>query len=182
MAKPDSLKARKLISLLEVLEKGTPEKRLESIQSLKVHGDETTIKPLVECLMKEDDDSVKKEIISLLNTTKSTKVPVEIIKCIENDAYQKVHQILLASIWNSGLDYTQYMEQIVACTIKGDLMHAIECITIIENIEGEFLETQIMEPIILLKKYLVEKKNSDDPKNEILKEILITLQTINDSL
>ena len=116
-----------------------------------------------------------------MNNAKSTKVPEKLIYCLQQEKYKSVQQILLASIWNSKLDYRKYLAQIVQITLKGELLDALECLTIIENFEEIPSEESINEALVLLGNFLHENKNGS-PKNDLLIEIGIVLKKMNDSL
>ncbi|UKN03556.1 HEAT repeat domain-containing protein [Paracrocinitomix mangrovi] len=182
MAEKDSQKNKKVKELLSLLASKDEQKQLQAIKSLKVHGDETVIEPLVQVLAASSFDSVKYEITELLNTIKSSKVPAQVAKCLENPDYKDVRQILLASIWNSGLDYRPYLGIIATATVEGDFMDAMECITIIENIEEQLEEEHILDAIMVFNAYLVDNNDNDDSKVNLIKEIVVILQQMNDNL
>lgn len=182
MAKKETQKDKKVKELLLMLASKNELEQIKAVKTLKVHGNEMSIEPLVQVLSSSSSEALKNEIIDLLNSIKSTKVPAEIIKCLGNPAYSNAHQLLLASIWNSGLDYNQYMGEIATATIGGDFMHAMECITILENLEGDLNEDEIMEALLVFKSYLVETKDANDSKAELIKEMLVTLQIMNDTI
>lgn len=182
MAKKETQKDKKVKELLLGLAAKEVADQVKAVKSLKVHGNETAIEPLVQVLSRTESELLKEEIMDLFNTIKSTKVPEYIIKCLNNDDYANSHQALLASIWNSGLDYRQYLGDIATATIKGDFMHAMECITILENIDGTLGEDEIMDAIIIFKGYLVDVGDTDDPKNNLIREMVVSLQNMNDTV
>jgi hypothetical protein len=182
MTKKEIEKNNKVKSLLLQLASKEVNEQVQAVKSLKVHGNAAVIKPLVEVLCNNSSQSVKDEIIDLLNTIKTTSVPTEIIKCLANDDFANARQHLLASIWNSGLDYRQYLGEIATATIKGDFMHAMECITILENIDGTLDEDQIMDALLVFKTFLVDNKSEDDSKVQLIKEIVVNLQILNDTV
>lgn len=182
MAKKETAKDKKVKELLLQLGNKDEKVQLQAVKSLKIHGNETAIEPLVFLLSHTQSGAIEAEILDLLNTIKSTAVPKEIIKCLNNDAYVKSSQHLLASIWSSGLDYRPYFADIASATIKGDFMHAMECITILENFDEALTEEQIMDSLLIFKGYLVDAKGEDSSKVELIKEIVLTLQSMNDSI
>jgi HEAT repeat protein len=182
MSEKESSKDKKVKDLLSQLASKDEAAQLKSIKSLKIHGNESAIEPLVQVLSISSSEKVKNEITELLNTIKSTAVPAEIAKCLGNPSYKNVRQQLLISIWSSGLDYRPYMGEIATATVQGGLMEAIECITILENLEGGLDEEQIMDGLLVFKSYLVDERDGDDSKTEIIKEIVSLLQNMNDSI
>lgn len=173
---------KKLVTLLKDFDTGKVEKQLEAIKGLKIHGNETIIEPLVKTLSTTNSAELKIEIVDLLNNAKSSKVPAKIIECLLQEKYKSVHQVLLASIWNSNLDYKNYLPQIVKVTLQGELLDALECLTIIENFEEQPNEESINEALVMLGNYLHENKNNSSPKIDLLIEIGIVLKKMNDSL
>ena len=182
MVKKETVKDKKVKLLIDDLKSKDETVQLKAVKTLKTHGNELAIEPLVALLSATENGEIQKEIEEIFNTAKSTAVPEEIAKCLEYEAYANVRQKLLISIWSSGLDYRPYMGQIANATVQGGMMEAVECITIIENLEGMLDEDEIMEALLIFKSYLVETKMEDGPKNEIIKEIVISLQQMNDSI
>lgn len=173
---------KKVVELLKKLDSKAPKEIINAIKSLKVSGDKTVIEPLVKLFTTTQNNAIKNEITDLLNSLKSTEAPQEVIKCLSNDKLSGARTMLLSSIWNSNLDYTLYLDEIVKAGSKGDMMDAMECLTIIENMEGTLDEQKIMEPLLYLKTYLIENDNDNSQKNLLLKEVTQILTEINDSL
>lgn len=173
---------KKVLELLKKLNNEEPKEVIKAIKSLKVHGNESSIEPLVFLHSKTANNAIKGEIEDLLNTIKSTKVPPFVIKCLGNESYQNSHQALLCSIWSSNLDYTNYFTEIVDTAIKGGLMEAMECLTIIDNIDSTLSEEKILDAIVNLNSYLNDESGSEDPKYALLLDSARILQDINNSL
>lgn len=173
---------KKLVALLKDFESGKIEKQLEAIKALKIHGNQTIIEPIVNELCQSKSDELKAEIVDVLNNAKSTKVPEQLIYCLQQEKYKSVQQILLASIWNSNLDYKNYLPQIVQVTLNGEFLDALECLTIVENFEEMPNEEVINEALVLLGNYLHENRDKSSPKIDLLIEIGLVLKKMNDSL
>lgn len=180
MSDKESSKKKKLKALLADVKSVDQKKQLEAVKALRIHGDETIIATLLDLYLLTDSEKIKREVEDILNTIKLTAAPAEIVRLLGEKKYSSLRQVLLTSIWNSGLDYRDYLKEIVEATIQGDMMIALECITIVENIEGSLSEEQLFEPIIVLKEYLVANKEEQSPKMDLLKEILVFLQAQND--
>lgn len=182
MAEKETQKTKKVKELIAGLSSKDEKIQLKSVKSLKVHGNESTIEPLVQLLSSTESEALRKEITDLLNTLKTTKVPPFIIACLANPKYANCRQDLLISIWSTGLNYNEYMGEIATATVDGELMEAIECITILENLEVALDEDQIMDALLIFKSYLVDAKDSNESKNGIIKEIVLMLQDMNDTV
>ncbi|MFT5819020.1 MAG: hypothetical protein ACI8ZM_000242 [Crocinitomix sp.] len=181
MNKKETVKQKKIKDLLSDLANGDNKQQIKAIQGLKVHGNETVIESLLLVLANDPNAGLYSEIVDLLNTPKSTKVPAEIAKALVDKRFVEIRHTLLTTIWNSGLDYRPYLEEIVTAATEGEMMDALECITIIENIEGEMTEDQLFEPLIVLTEYLGSTQD-DGPKLELIREVTATLQNINNML
>ncbi|MDG1916151.1 MAG: hypothetical protein P8I55_16380 [Crocinitomix sp.] len=181
MNNKELVKKKKVQDLLSELASGDTKRQVKAVQGLKVHGNETVIEPLLAALVKKPADELYSVIVDLLNTPKSSKVPAEIAKALVDKRFVDIRHTLLTTIWNSGLDYRPYLKEIVTAGTEGEMMDALECITIIENIEGEMTEDQLFEPLIVLTEYLGSTKD-DGPKLELLREVTATLQNINNML
>ncbi len=181
MEKKETVKQKKVKDLLETLASGDDKQQVKAVQGLKVHGNETVIESLLLTLANNPSDAVYSEIVDLLNTPKSTKVPAEIAKALVDKRFVEIRHTLLTTIWNSGLDYRPYLTEIVTAGTEGEMMDALECITIIENIEGEMTEDQLFEPLIVLTEYLGSTRDGG-PKLDLIREVTATLQNINNML
>ena len=92
-----------------------------------------------------------------------------------------IRQILLSTIWNSRLDYSLYLAEFVEMAVEGDYLEALECLTIIENLEGTFEESDILEAQLHLKEYL-ELGVKDDQKAILISEIALLIKNFNEEL
>jgi hypothetical protein len=61
-------------------------------------------------------------------------------------------------------------------------METLDCLTIIENLEGPFMEEDILEAQLHLKSYLEDTATKDDQKSHLLSEIAIAIKDINENL
>jgi hypothetical protein len=84
--------------------------------------------------------------------------------------------MLVASCWQNKLDFTPFLPDFVALATEGDFFEAFECLTVIENMEGPFEETQILESQLYLKEFLQSDKGKNDQKDQIISEIAILLK------
>lgn len=92
-----------------------------------------------------------------------------------------IRQALLSTIWNSRLDYSSYLAEFVEMAVEGDYLEALECLTIIENLEGPFEESDILESQLHLKEYL-ETGAKNDQKAVLISEIALLVKNFNEEL
>ena len=173
--------SQKLQSILSDLHSGDEKKVSKAIKSLEANGNSTVIRELAECLLHTTSEVNKKEILELLSSLKDSSISVEMIEVIGDEHFLKVRQPLLSTIWNMKVDFSNYVDDFVQIAVEGDFLEALDCLTIIENLDGPFMEEDILECQLHLKNYL-EKNIQDEQKAHILSEIAIKIKEFDQSL
>lgn len=178
-----SKQQQKVNLLIADLRSEDPKKVKKAIKSLEVHGNATVIKPLFHALKEgalPEKDQAK--ILELLCSLKDTSVVPEIMDVLEDEELLDVRSIALTAIWNMKVDFSGYIDDFVLIATQGTFMEAIDCLTIIENMDGPYMEENILEAQLHLKNYLEKGDRSDAQKSEILSEIAIIIKEINMNL
>ena len=88
-------------------------------------------------------------------------------------------RIVIASVWNANINGLSHLDTFVRIAIEGDFYEAVECLTVIEESEGELIEEKILDSLLLLKAYMVDAKNENDPKKTIMDSILARINILN---
>jgi hypothetical protein len=88
---------------------------------------------LVALFDKTDNRSIHKSIEEFFNDIKDKSVRPEIITEIRKPWKANTISMLVASCWQSGLDYSEYLNDMVNIFLKGDYPTSIECMTVIEE-------------------------------------------------
>lgn len=153
----------------------------KAIKSLESKGNASAIKPLADCLMRDTSAKNKAAIIELFSSLKDTSARVEIMDVIGDDKYRIIRQDMLTTIWNMKIDFSDYIDEFVEIACKGSLLEALDCLTIIENLEGPFIEENILESQLHLRDYM-EGDFQDEQKSEFLSEIALILKDINQKM
>jgi uncharacterized Zn finger protein len=165
----------KMKQLLMDVKSGKEAKISSAIKGLKVHGDQSVLAPLIDVWNKGISEKNEEELISFLNNLRFNESVYPIIDILRDSAYHKIHTPLLSTIWNSQIDYSEYLVDFVSMAVKGDFLMALECLTIIENLEGPFEEQQFFEAQIELSEY-ASKQNKDAKKEQIMSEIALLIK------
>ena len=173
---------KKVAELLNQLQKADSKAQIQAIKDLKIHGNQTAIEPLVRCYVESTNNVVKSEIENLLNTLKVNDVQEAVIDCLSNPEFETAYQMILSSIWNSNLDYSDYLNEIVETAVNGDFMMAMECLTIFENMEFSLSEEKVMPALVTINQYLNDNHGEESPKHDLLSEVAVFLNQINQSL
>jgi hypothetical protein len=124
----------KLKELARVLGKKNSLQIIQAIKSLREKEPfEGAIGLLTEAFDSSDDRSVHKIISEFFNDLKDLSARHEIIAEIRKPWNENTMSMLVSSCWQSGLDYSDYMEDIINIFVKGDFPTSIECMTVIEG-------------------------------------------------
>lgn len=175
-------KNTKLKQIMMDLVTDDPKKISKAVKALESNGDPSVIKPLCEKLLSGVSEKNQKEILELFCSFKDTSVTSEIMDVIEEERFQGIRQVLLSTIWNTKVDFSDYIDEFVLIAVEGDFMETLDCLTIIENLEGPFMEENILESQLHLKKYLEQSGARDEQKAQLLSEIALLLKDFNRNL
>ena len=158
-------KRTKIKSILKDITSGQDKKIIEGLKALKVNGDDNVILPIIDVWNKGVSPSTEQEIVTFLGDIKSTSSAQTIMDVLLNEEYNKIHLQLLTTIWNSKVDYSEYIVDFVSIAVQHDFLVALECLTIIENMEGPFEEHHILDCEIILREF-AEKHNEEEAQEE----------------
>jgi HEAT repeat protein len=170
------VKVKQIIELLA----STDEKQVKkALNGLKADGDSTVIEPLVQLLQKDVEvKTFQKEILEILSSLKDTSSVDAMVTVLRNDDYLQVRQLLLSTIWNSPLDYSNYLPDFVLIACEGDFLEALDCLTILENMPSEIEERHILEAQWHLKEYLENPEPKEERKAQIISEIALFIKDL----
>lgn len=175
-------KDTKLKQILMDLGSEDEKKISKAIKALEANGDPSVIKPLSEKLLSGVSEKNQKEILELFSSFKDSNVTAEMMDVIEDSRYLPIRQLLLSTVWNTKVDFSDYIDEFVQIAVDGDFMETLDCLTIIENMEGPFMEENILEAQLHLKNYLEQQGDNDQQKAQLLSEIALLLKDINRNL
>jgi hypothetical protein len=178
----DKKKENKINVILQDLHSDDSKKVSKAIKSLEAHGDVSFIKPLAQRLLDGVSEQNKSEIVELLSSLKDTSVTADMMDIIDDEKFLPIRQTILSTIWNTKVDFSDYIDDFVEIAVKGDFMESLDCLTIIENLEGPFMEENILEAQLHLKGYMEDSAPKDEKKAQMLSEIAIVLKDINENL
>jgi hypothetical protein len=169
-------KEAKISALISDLVSGNELKVSTALKALQSNGDPSVLPPMIEVLRSGVSEKIHNEICEFLNDLKdSSAIPV-MIDLLREESDPEMRKVLLTSIWSSKLDYSPYLADFVALAVEGDFMEAIECITVIENLDGPFEERHILESQLHLKDYLEDTDPKDPQKAQIMSEIAVLIK------
>ncbi len=168
---------KKVQLLISEIQSKDEKKIVKALQGLKVHGSAKIIAPLIETWNSGISESLEQTIIEFIGDLKQSNTSDPIMECINNKAYVSIRQKLLSTIWNSKVDYSEYFVDFVRIAVEGDFMEGVECLTILENLEGPFEEYQFLDAQVELSLY-AEQTNKEPRKQQIISEIALIVKDL----
>jgi hypothetical protein len=176
--KQDKLKVGKLIHDLQSKEEV---KVASALKAFSIHGHASVIDPIIETwrngLSKENEALV----IDLFQSLKDTSVIEPLMEAFKNQENVDLQRKLLATFWNSKLDFSPYLADFVLFGIEGDFLDALEAITVIENFENLAPESAILESQLLLTEYFGQNQGNDSQKDAILTDLALLLKDFSEA-
>lgn len=117
--------------------------------------------------------SLRKTIENFMNDLKDQSVSIEVINEIKKKWNTATITMLVASCWQSGLNYSDHSMDIAKIYLQGNYLTAIECFTVIER-SAIYLKRDIKDKIIkLIEGY---SKTHRDEKEALSRELVSMLR------
>jgi histidyl-tRNA synthetase len=88
---------------------------------------------LAELFERTDIVEIKDDISNFFNDMKESGARKEVISEIQKTHTNETIGMLVASCWQSGLDYSEFAQDIAIAFVKGDYLIALECLTVLEE-------------------------------------------------
>jgi hypothetical protein len=174
--KSTNTKQAKIEVLLTELKSNNISKIKIALEALKIVGEPSSLSQIVVQLNTNGPSEKNALILEFLSCLKDRKARKVMMDLIQHQDLNALQQLLLSTIWNSPLDYTDYLEVFVELAIKGDFMVSLECLTIIENLDGPFSEKSVMESQVLLGEYADSNPDKNSQKGALMSEIALLIQ------
>lgn len=168
-------KNTRLNNIINDLSSKEEKKVFTALKQLRKHGKKEAIQPLINLLATTDNENIKTDITSLLFDLKDQAVVEEIISIIDSNAYPNINATLISIFWQSSLDSSEHINSIVKQAISGDYLTGIEVLSVLDNYDTTFQETEIED----LKFDLDEAIELDDTEK---RNLLISIRMAVDSL
>ena len=147
-----------------------------AFEGLKIVGEPSILLPIILELNTKNHTEKNALILEFLACLKDSKARSIMMDLIQQTDLKEYQQLLLSTIWNSPLDYTDYLEIFVDLALKGDFIITLECLTIIENLDGPFSEKSVMEAQVLLGAYAESIPDKNSQKGMLISEIALLIK------
>lgn len=149
---------------------------LRAVKMLRKDGEAEHISLVINALHNSSDDEVSNDIVKFLNDLKIQIAMPPIMEALGNKDLEDVHVFLLQAIWNSRLDATPHIEELINLATKSDYLTCLEVLTIIENLEVKPDDEVITAMNTQIRDALLDNKESREllmSMMEALNEIMI---------
>jgi HEAT repeat protein len=146
---------------------------LSTIKEIRKEGSIAIIPELLLLLNTTDNEEIKKSITNLLYDLKDKKAVPHIIKAINNKKYSNILHTLISSCWESGLDYSKYLNIFIDLCLTSEYLIALEAFTVIENMQEIADEDEKIIALKKLKENIILEKNNE--KRTLLNELIQVL-------
>ena len=140
----------------------------KALTKTRAKGNEQLIDPLIELYTKTENQKIKAEIKSIFSELKNKDI-LDFLLPQLSEGYNEVKELILFSIWSSGIDMTDHIPELIEASCSGDYMVILEALTVLENLEGPFNEDDLFQANTLLQQYLYESEDSKE--KELIKSM-----------
>lgn len=168
------VRKERLDNCVKELQSGDTERMELAIEELKEVGDSSILKILAD-IYPNCTAGIKHDIIEFISDIKDSHIVTELIDTIKICNDEDTKAALLSTIWGSKNDFSGYLDIFVQIAINGSMVEAIECYTIIDNLESINEEANILEAKTLLKENL-KKVVNDEQRMVLLSEIMLKIE------
>lgn len=158
---------------IQSLRSGNKKVIIDTILEIRKRGRISILPEVFELMLITEDQEVMDAAIKLLNDLKKKEAIPLIIDAISDKNYQAIHKDLLASCWQSGLDYHEHIMVFINVALSSDYASAFEAFTVIEECIGEIEDSERALCVKILNKGL--KKTPDD-KLPLIKELIAMVE------
>lgn len=176
MSEQKKTQQKKLALILADLKTGSASKTAQALDALQVYGDYTAIEPLFLFLLESKDEDSKAQVLEFLCNLKDSRSALMVMDCLNQPRFKEIRREILTTIWNSPLDYSLYLQDFVKIAVENDYLDTLECLTVIENLDGPFEEKSLFESTLYLKDYHEGKYSKSREKDQLLSEIALLIK------
>jgi formate dehydrogenase maturation protein FdhE len=162
--------------MLAALSSGEEQQIISAIGQLRKKGNATTVQAVIDVLLQQPSPLIESEINSYLNDLQDDAAIQPLIDSIGDYRFKPYKAMLIAAFWQSAIDASDHLLFFIEQLEEASYEELLEIITVIENLNGPFVETEIMESISRLNEFVYEaedeeKRNLLESLNEVLNQL-----------
>ncbi len=106
---------------------------LSVIKEIRYSGNPALISAVMKLYSQTDAPAITHAIVALIRDLKSQAAVDSLITALQDISDQDKKQAIVAACWQSGLDFSAYIQVFLQLFLEGDYMTALEAFTVIEN-------------------------------------------------
>lgn len=144
-----------------------------TIQRIKKEGKPEMLIPLIKLFLRNDEKTIRKEILQLLGNLRQQECVPVIMDILKNTDLGDSKSAIIATCWQSRLDYSEHLNVFAQFFIDGDFQTAIESFTVIEEavLEGHKASGNRCRSY-----FLNNIESITDEKKPLFEELMIVLK------
>lgn len=174
----NSERAKKIQSEVEKLRKLSDVDLIQRITNLRNESLPELTPHLIEKWSQTKNEDLREVLYQFFGDTKDQAELNYFVEAIRNEEFKHLRNELLSVLWQSSLDTSEYLDELIEWAIEGDYMTIVEVSTVIDSMESEFSEDQIMDNIYRIDEGLIDERDEDRIKLlNSLKDVVASLYT-----
>jgi hypothetical protein len=122
---------------------------------------------------KTNDEGLKLIISGFFNDMKERSGRAEVIESISSVRNPASKAMLVASCWQSGLDYSEHAVALAEIFMSGDFMTSLECFTVLDTCSGMINSA---EKVSIISRLKAEINTYDTAKQKLAGELIAILK------
>lgn len=159
---------------IQTLRSGNTRAIIETITQLRNRGNIAILDEVFELMLIASDDKVLEACVKLLNDLKDKKVVPAIVEAVTDQKYGPIRKDLVASCWQSGLDYHEHLDVFIDVALFSDYATTLEAFTVIEDCIGQVDKRKRDESLEKLKK---EINNCSEDTKPLITELISMIES-----
>ncbi|HLO60038.1 MAG TPA: hypothetical protein VK179_14920 [Bacteroidales bacterium] len=132
-------------------ESSNAKRMMQAIMEVRNSGSINILPVLFEQLHRNDFPVISNEIIKMISEIKSQNAVPVIAKSLQNKDYGDNQKDIIAACWQSGLDFSKFLDVFTGLFISGNYETALEAFTVIEESLPNAGDEEIHQCIHILK-------------------------------
>jgi len=148
-------------SILNDLNASDPKIVLDAIKKSRKDGNAKTFQAILNTLKDTDEPTVEAAIIEFLYDLKDEESIPVLVDAIENEEMSYYHSFLVSAFWQSAIDGSDHLDLFVRAAIKGEYMTSLEALTVIENFDSAFSQSELLDYEADLNEAAENEENQD---------------------
>ena len=163
---------------LEMLQSTDLETVLSGVELMEEKGKTSQLPDLFKCYLLHKELPHKKALYELLASISVKGAREAWMDLLSNQEFKDLKAQIVNVLWNTRLDFSGELAFFVALAVQLDYLGTLECLTLIEQMEGPFQEQQLLESELVLKEYVKNQPVDGDQKQQLIVSLVQHLEQL----